>query len=140
MGSLQGQMTSNICSFVLAAVSDTLTNHDEDVEKMRVQFEKRGSLMHQLLSEIPEVRCPKPTGAFYAFPDISAYFGRTDSRGKTLNSAGELAESLLENAGVAVVPGEGFDAPDHVRLSFATDPDSITKGIGRIREFLLSLT
>lgn len=140
MGSMQGQMTSNICSFVLAAVPSALKNHAEDVERMRVQFEQRGTLMHQLLSDIPGVKCPRPTGAFYAFPDVSAYFGKSDSQGKVLNSAGDLAKSLLENSGVAVVPGEGFAAPEHVRLSFATDPESIKAGVGRLREFLLSLS
>jgi aspartate aminotransferase len=140
MGALQGQMTSNICSFVLAAIPATLKNHDQDVERMRVQFEQRGTLMHELLSAIPGVKCPRPTGAFYAFPDVSAYFGKTDGKGQVLNSAGDLANSLLEHAGVAVVPGEGFSAPEHVRLSFATDTDSITQGVGRLREFLLSLS
>lgn len=139
MGSMQGQMTSNICSFAMAAIPAALKNHEADVEKMRVQFESRGTLMHDLLTSIPGVKCPKPTGAFYAFPDVSAYFGKKDEHGKTLNSAQELATSLLENAGVAVVPGEGFEAPEHVRLSFATDPDSITNGVGRLKSFLLSL-
>jgi aspartate aminotransferase len=140
MGSLQGQMTSNICAFAMAAIKTALENHEPDVEAMRVQFEKRGALMHQLVSDIPDVKCPVPTGAFYVFPDVSAYFGKKDPTGKVLNSAQELATSLLENSGVAVVPGEGFEAPEHVRLSFATDPDSIKNGIGRIREFLLALT
>lgn len=139
MGELQGQMTSNICSFAMAAIKTAVENHDEDVEKMRVQFEKRAELIHGLLAEIPGLKCPRPTGAFYAFPDVSAYFGKTDAAGKTLNTAQELATSLLEQAGVAVVPGEGFEAPNHVRLSFATDPDSIKKGVARIKEFLLGL-
>lgn len=140
MGSMQGQMTSNICSFAMAAIPQALKEHASDVEAMRVQFEKRGTLMHDLLTAIPGVKCPKPTGAFYAFPDLSHFFGKKDSQGSVLNSADDLAKSLLENAGVAVVPGEGFEAPEHVRLSFATDPESIKNGIARIREFLLSLT
>lgn len=140
MGALQGQMTSNICSFAMAAIPTALKSHEEDVEKMRVQFEQRGTLMHQLLSDIPGVKCPRPTGAFYAFPDLSHYFGKKDKTGKVLDSADALAKSLLENAGVAVVPGEGFEAPEHVRLSFATDPESIKAGVGRLREFLLSLS
>ncbi len=140
MGALQGQMTSNIPSFVLAAIPEALSNHDQDVDRMRVQFEKRGSLIHELLSAIPDIRCPKPTGAFYVFPDVSAYFGRRDPAGKTLESAADLAESLLEHQGVAVVPGEDFEGPNHVRLSFATDDESIRNGIERIRLFLTSLT
>lgn len=139
MAELQGQMTSNICSFVLAAIPAALKNHESDIERMRLQFEKRGALIHSLLSEIPGVKCPKPTGAFYVFPDISSFFGKKDKTGKVLDSADALSKSLLENNGVAVVPGEGFDAPNHVRLSFATDDDSIKNGVARIREFLLSL-
>ena len=106
---------------------------------MRVQFEKRGQLIHQLLTDIPGVKCPAPTGAFYVFPDVSSFFGKSDASGKVLNTAQELATSLLEQAGVAVVPGEGFAAPNHVRLSFATDDDSIKNGVGRIKDFLTSL-
>lgn len=140
MAELQGQMTSNICSFVLAAIPEALKNHDSDVEAMRVQFEKRGTLIHQLLSDIPGVKCPRPTGAFYVFPDVSSFFGKKDKTGQTLETADAISKSLLENAGVAVVPGEGFDAPNHVRLSFATDDDSIKNGVARIRDFLLSLS
>ena len=96
--------------------------------------------MHQLLSDIPDVKCPVPTGAFYVFPDVSAYFGKKDTTGKVLDTAQELATSLLENGGVAVVPGEGFEAPEHVRLSFATDEESIKNGVGRIKKFLLGLS
>ena len=139
MSAMQGQMTSNIPAFVLAAIPRALRNHDEDVEKMRLQYQNRGALIHDLLLAIPEIKCPRPTGAFYAFPDVSAYFGKRDSTGNILKTAGELATSLLENAGVAVVPGEGFGAPNHVRLSFATDADSIKNGVKRMGEFLSSL-
>lgn len=139
MAELQGQMTSNICSFVLAAIPEALKNHESDIERMRLQFEKRGALIHGLLSDIPGVKCPRPTGAFYVFPDVSHFFGKKDKTGKALDTADALSKSLLENGGVAVVPGEGFDAPNHVRLSFATDDDSIKNGVARIREFLLSL-
>ena len=140
MASIQGQMTSGIAAFILAAIPEALTNHDSDVESMRLQFEKRGKMMHQLLTAIPGVKCPTPTGAFYTFPDVSSYFGRRDTSGKVLDSAQSLATSLLENGKVAVVPGEDFEGPEHVRLSFATDEDSIRQGIARISDFLQSLT
>lgn len=140
MGAMQGQMTSNICSFAMAAIPQALKHHDSDVEMMRLSFEKRGALIHGLLMEIPGIKCPEPTGAFYVFPDVSAYFGKTDPAGKVLQSADDLTNSLLEHAGVAVVPGEGFEAPEHVRLSFATDEDSIKKGVARMREFLEKLS
>lgn len=139
MSALQGQMTSNITSFVLAAIPDALTNHDGEVEEMRVSFERRAGLIHGLLSEIPGIKCPKPTGAFYVFPDISAFFGKKDSKGTVLDSAAALAESLLEETGVAVVPGEDFEGPEHIRLSFATDDESIKNGVARIKEYLAGL-
>lgn len=139
MGALQGQMTSNITSFVLAAIPEALTAHEADVETMRQSFERRADLIHGLLSEIPGVKCPRPTGAFYVFPDISAFFGKKDATGRVLDSAAALAESLLEQTGVAVVPGEDFEGPEHIRLSFATDDDSITKGVARIKSYLEGL-
>ncbi len=139
MSALQGQMTSNITSFVLAAIPEALENHDDEVERMRVSFEERGALMYSLLSALPKVLCPRPTGAFYAFPDVSAYFGKTDASGRILQTAADLAASLLEQEGVAVVPGEDFEAPNHVRLSFATDEQSIRKGIERIGVYLSTL-
>lgn len=140
MAALQGQMTSNITSFVLAAIPEALTAHDADVERMRQSFERRGELIHGLLSEIPGVKCPRPTGAFYVFPDVSAFFGKKDSKGKTLDTAAALAESLLEETGVAVVPGEDFEGPEHIRLSFATDDESIKNGVARIKTFLAGLS
>lgn len=140
MSELQGQMTSNICSFAMAAIPEAMKNHEDDIERMRVQFEKRGQLIHQLLTDIPGIKCPTPTGAFYVFPDVSAFFGKKDATGKVLDTADALSKSLLENAGVAVVPGEGFEAPEHVRLSFATDTTSIENGVARIKDFLLGLS
>jgi aspartate aminotransferase len=139
MAGLQGQMTTNITSFVLAAIPQALKEHGADVERMRQSFEKRGALIHGLLSEIPGVKCPRPTGAFYVFPDISAFFGKADRSGRILDSAAALAESLLEEQGVAVVPGEDFEGPEHIRLSFATDEDSIRNGVARIKTYMLSL-
>jgi aspartate aminotransferase len=139
MAALQGQMTSNITSFVLAAIPQALNSHDDDVEMMRKSFEQRGTLIHDLISEIPGLKCPKPTGAFYVFPDVSAFFGKKDVSGKVLDTAAALAESLLEEQGVAVVPGEDFEGPEHIRLSFATDEESIRKGVARMKDFLLAL-
>jgi aspartate aminotransferase len=139
MAGLQGQMTTNITSFVLAAIPEALTAHEADVERMRQSFEKRAELIYNLISEIPGVKCPRPTGAFYVFPDISAFFGKRDQSGRLIDSAAALAESLLEEKGVAVVPGEDFEGPEHVRLSFATDEDSIRTGLVRIKEYLAGL-
>lgn len=139
MAAMQGQMTSNIAAFILAAIPEAVSAHDHDVEEMRRSFERRAKLMHGLLMEIPGIKCPQPTGAFYVFPDVSSFFGKKDSKGKVISSAAELASSLLDIKGVAVVPGEDFEGPEHVRLSFATDDESIRQGLARIKDYLAEL-
>ncbi|MGE0488224.1 MAG: pyridoxal phosphate-dependent aminotransferase [Vulcanimicrobiota bacterium] len=136
MAALQGQMTSNIPSFVLDAIPVALEGPQEAVETMRQAFAARGRHIHQRLMTIKGIRCPQPTGAFYVFPDISAYFSRVDPAGRELKTAADFAESLLEHAKVAVVPGEDFEGPDHVRLSFATSMELIDKGIDRVGEYI----
>jgi aspartate aminotransferase len=140
MGSLQGQMTSNITSFNYPAVVAALDGPQDEVEKMRLAFAERGTLMHRLLNQLPGVRCPRPTGAFYCFPDISeAAFGKLDSEGKLISTPADFAESLLVHAKVAVVPGEDFSGHQQVRLSFATSTPLIEKGLERISLYLGSL-
>ena len=133
---LQSQMTSHITSFcqMPAVVALTDPRGKDSIEQMRQQFEKRGRHMHERLSALPKVTCVKPQGAFYCFPNISAYFGKSDIR-----DAVSFAAMLLEKSHVAVVPGNdsGFDT--HVRLSFATSMEQIDKGLDRIGEFLKKL-
>jgi len=137
MGSMQGQMTSNITSFCLPAVSAALQGPQEGVERMRQAFEERGKQMHARLSEMPGVRCPQPHGAFYVFPDVSsAAFGKMDPAGRRIASAADFAASLLEHQQVAVVPGEDFGAESHVRLSFATGTEQIEAGLDRLAAYL----
>jgi aspartate aminotransferase len=140
MSGLQGQMTSNITSFIYPAIVAALTGPQDEVEKMRLEFAERGKLMHGLLSKLPGVKCCKPTGAFYVFPDVAgAAFGKTDPAGRVIDTAAAFAESLLSHAKVAVVPGEDFAGPRHVRFSFATSRANIEKGVGRFAEFLTQL-
>ena len=140
MNKLQSQMTSHITSFTqfpaIAALADPRGN--QSTEAMRQEFEKRGKHMHARLAALPKVTCVKPQGAFYCFPNVSAYFGRTV--GNThITDAVSFAAALLETSHVAVVPGNdsGFDT--HVRLSFATSMQQIDKGIDRIEQFLQKL-
>jgi aspartate aminotransferase len=134
---LQSQMTSHITSFTQmpAALALTDPRGKESIESMRVQFERRGHHMHERLSALPKVNCVKPGGAFYCFPNISAYLGKSVG-GVKLTDAVAFSAALLEQSHVAVVPGNdsGFDT--HIRLSFATSMEQIDKGIDRIREFL----
>lgn len=139
MDTLQGQMTSNITSFNFPAVVAALSGPQDEVEVMRQAFAKRGEHIYQRLSALPGIKLPKPTGAFYVFPDVSAYFGKTDAAGRTIETAAAFAESLLEQARVAVVPGEDFGGPNHVRFSFATSMEQIDKGLDRFEEYLTTL-
>ena len=140
MSKLQGQMTSSITSFTMPAVVTALEGPQEPVERMVAEFARRAEHIHRRMSDLPGVKCPRPTGAFYIFPDISeAVFGMVDPAGRRLDTAQAFAESLLEHARVAVVPGEDFGAPNHVRLSFATSMEQIDKGMDRFTEFVASL-
>jgi aspartate aminotransferase len=137
---LQSQMTSHITSFTQTAAALALTDPRgaESVEAMRVQFEKRGRHMWERLSALPKITCVRPQGAFYAFPNIGAYFGKTSGSAQ-IDDAVSFSAALLEQNHVAVVPGNdsGFDT--HVRLSFATSMEQIDKGIDRLGQFLARL-
>ena len=134
---LQSQMTSHVTSFTQmpAALALTDPRGAEGVEQMRVQFERRAHHMHARLAALPHVTCVRPAGAFYCFPNVGHYFGKA-AGGVPLTDAVSFAAALLEQAHVAVVPGNdsGFDT--HVRLSFATSMANIDKGIDRLAAFL----
>lgn len=140
MNKLQGQMTSHVTSFtqIPAAVALNDARGAASIESMRQEFEKRGVHMWQRLSALPGVTCVKPQGAFYCFPNVGSYFGKT-AGGVKLTDAVSFSAALLEQAHVAVVPGNdsGFDT--HVRLSFATSLEQIDKGIDRIQAWLKTI-
>lgn len=142
MSKLQSQMTSSITSFTMPAVVTALTEAGDEAERMRKIFSGRADLIHGLIGQWEGVYCPKPTGAFYVFPDISCTFGSTSPGGRRIESALDFAEALLEEVGVAVVPGNDFlgPGPRHVRLSFATSEEQIAEGCGRVREWLNRLS
>jgi len=137
---LQSQMTSHITSFVQipAALALTDPRGAESVEQMRRQFEKRARHIWERAIALPKITCVRPQGAFYIFPNISAYFGKTAGQ-LPITDAVSFSAALLEQSHVAIVPGNdcGFDT--HVRLSFATSMEQIDKGIDRIAEFLKKL-
>lgn len=135
MARLQSHMTQNPVTFTQDAAITALKDTSDTVEKMRLEFEKRGKIIAEMLNAIPGVVCPKPTGAFYAFPDVSKHFGRTIGDTKIAGSM-EFAQALLEQAKVAVVPGAPFGTPNNIRLSFACSIQNIEKGVKRIAEWL----
>jgi len=133
MAKLQSQSTSGAATFSQIAYAAALSGDQTCVETMRSEFERRAAHMWKRLTAMPGVRCPKPTGAFYCFPNVSASYARLGVKGSTA-----FASRLLEEARVAVVPGEAFGMDDHVRLSFATSMPQIDKGLDRIEAFLRS--
>jgi len=102
---------------------------------MRHAFERRGRTMHELLAAIPGVRCRPPEGAFYCFPSFVALLGR-EVAGSTPTSTLELAELVLDEARVAIVPGEAFGAPGYARLSFALADEDLVEGLERLGKLL----
>ncbi len=136
MGRLQSHMTSNAVTFCQYAALEALgPQADEAIEKMRVEFERRGKYMTERLNRIEGVVCPEATGAFYCFPDVSAHYGRTIG-GVKINGSMDFAKALLEQANVGVVPGLPFGCDENVRLSFACSMEHITKGLDRLQKWL----
>ena len=130
---IQSQSTSNATSIAQAAALEALRGPQETVTQMALEFEKRRDVIVEMLNSIPGIRCPKPQGAFYVFPNVSALFGKT-SNGKQLTSPCDVADYFLEQAKVAVVPGEDFGSKEHIRFSYATSVEDIEKGCHRIKE------
>jgi aspartate aminotransferase len=132
---LQSHATSNVANVsqiaALAAVSGDLSAVDE----MKVAFDRRRRLIVGLLDAIPGVTCPMPEGAFYVYPSVNDLVGRS-LRGTTIESSGHLAGLILDEAEVAVVPGEAFGTPGYLRLSYATSDGDITEGAGRMAALL----
>ena len=132
MTKIQGQSTSNATHVAQIATFAALTGTQEPVETMRKAFDERRIEMVKLLRAIPNVKCREPKGAFYAFPDVSAYVGKTTPDGKMLATDVELCDWLVDVGRVAVVPGSGFGAPGHVRLSYASLDAEHREGVGRL--------
>jgi len=135
---LQSQSTSNPNSITQAAAVAALTSTQESVGIMAKEFAKRRNYVVQRLRAIPGISCTLPEGAFYVFPRVSAYFG-AKWQDKILTSAMELSLYLLQEAKVALVAGEGFGSPDHVRISYATSMQNLEQGLDQIEVALKRL-
>jgi aspartate/methionine/tyrosine aminotransferase len=132
---LQSHSTSNVANVSQRAAIAALEGGLECVEEMREAFARRAILIHGLLNDVPGVTCMVPQGAFYAFPSMEGLFGRNFG-GVTPTTTSELCEVILDQAKVALVPGEAFDAPGYVRISFAVSDADIIEGIGRIADLV----
>jgi len=135
---LQGQTTTNPTSIAQAAAATALVGPQDSVAAMAHEFTERLQLMVEGLGTIPGVHLVPPQGAFYVFPDLSAFFGRRGPDG-AVASATDLSMYLLRHAGVASVPGEGFGAPAHVRFSYAAARALLEEGLARVRRALAAL-
>ncbi len=134
MAKLQGQSTSNPTSIVQKAGVAAMRGPQECVEDMRLEYINLRDHVLAGLKTIPGITCTVPEGAFYVYPNVSAFFGRGGMR-----SAADVAGKLLRDAHVATVAGEGFGTPDHVRISYATSQKELDRGIQRMRDLFASL-
>jgi aspartate aminotransferase len=139
MDTLQSQCTSGASRIAQVAAVAALTGPQDSVEEMRLAFDARRREMHARLVAIPDVRCVEPRGAFYCFPDVSAYLGKTAPDGEVLTDDIALCAYLVREGRVAIVPGSGFGAPGFARLSYACHMDDIREGVTRMAEALARL-
>ena len=138
MGKVQGQSTSNPTSFAQKGAVAALKGPQEGVAEMQREYQRRRDLVWELLTSIEGISCFKPLGAFYVFPNFSAYLGRT-FKGEEIGDSTALGSYLLEEAKVAVVPGVEFGKEGHLRLSFPIALEVIEEGVKRIKEALRRL-
>ena len=132
---LQSHQTSNVADVSQRAALAAVSGNLDAVAEMRAAFDRRGHLMHELLTAIPGVTCLEPQGAFYCFPSFEGVLGRA-LPGGTPTTTLELCALILEQAQVAIVPGEAFGAPGFARLSFALADDALIDGVERIAKLL----
>jgi aspartate aminotransferase len=134
MQKLQSQSTSNPTSIAQKAAVAALSGQQDCVAEMRGEYLRLRDYILEGLSAIPGLNCAKPEGAFYVYPNISAFLGRGG-----MHSPADFSRQLLHEAHVATVPGEGFGTGEHIRISYATSQTELDRGLERLREFLSSI-
>ncbi len=138
---IQGQITSGICTIAQAAAVKALElcpENSEEIRNMMKAFRERRDTVVKMMNEIPGVKCNTPSGAFYVFPDMKYYFGKTDGE-TVIKGSDDLCMWLLYNAHVACVAGESFGNGDCIRISYATSLDKLVEAVRRIKEALTKL-
>ena len=136
---LQSQYTSGTCSVAQKAAEAALTGDQQCVEEMRQAFLRRRNLVIELCQSISGMKLNVPEGAFYLFPEVSSYFGKSFNV-RTIHNSGDLAMYLLEEAHVATVGGAAFGAPECLRFSYATSDENLVDAMGRIKKALDQLS
>jgi len=135
MSKIQGQSTSNPASISQAAAVEALTGPQDFLGEMLAEFDRRRKYLVGELNAIDGISCRMPTGAFYAFPNVRGVLGRKFN-GRTMDDSSSLAEYLLEEAHVALVPGSAFGAEGYMRMSYANSMENLQEGIARIKDAL----
>tara|TARA_B100001057_G_scaffold469180_1_gene529227 strand:- start:473 stop:1693 length:1221 start_codon:yes stop_codon:yes gene_type:complete len=135
---IQGQVTSATCAIAQKATETAMLASPSEVEHMRIAFHKRRDLMLEMLSTIPGIRTNIPDGAFYIFPDISYYFGKSDGQ-NTISNSSDFCMYILNNAYVALVAGEAFGSPNCVRISYAASEKNLIEAVKRMKKSLTKL-
>ncbi|MBZ4686604.1 MAG: aspartate aminotransferase [Clostridia bacterium] len=135
MAKVQGQATSGPSSISQKASLEAISGNQEEVEKMRKEFDKRRKFIVEKLNSIPGVSCSMPKGAFYAFPDISQLFGKTIA-GVEVNDSKTFADLLLEKCHVVAVHGSAFGSEGNLRFSYATSMENIEEGLNRMEKLI----
>ena len=135
---IQGQVTSATCAIAQKATETAMLASPTEVEHMRIAFHKRRDLMLEMLSEIPGIRTNTPDGAFYIFPDVSRYFGKSDGE-KTISNSSDFCMYILNDAHVALVAGEAFGSPNCVRISYAASEENLIEAVKRMKKSLAKL-
>jgi aspartate/methionine/tyrosine aminotransferase len=130
---LQSHQTSNVCNVAQRAALAAVSGDLAAVGEMRAAFDRRGTTMHRMLREIPGVTCLQPQGAFYCYPSFEGLLGRAVA-GATPTTTIQLADAILSEVKVALVPGEAFGTPGYMRLSFALADDDLVEGITRLQK------
>ena len=132
---LQSHSTSNVSNVSQRAAVAALTGSLDAVDEMRTAFDRRRQTIVGMLNDIEGVLCPVPTGAFYVYPSVKGLLGKT-IRGRVAATSAELATLILEEAEVAVVPGEAFGPSGYLRLSYALGDSDLVEGASRLQKLL----
>lgn len=135
---IQSHSTSNASSVSQMAAYEALTGPQESVEKMRIEFEQRRNFLLRELNSIPGIKCAKPEGAFYLFPNVKGLLGKKSGT-ERLNTSFDLAMFLLNEARLATVPGEGFGAEGYLRLAYTSPMDILKEGSIRLKNTIETL-
>lgn len=139
ISALMSHATSSICTISQYAGIEALTGPQDSIENMRKEFDRRRVFLYERLNSIEGITCAQANGAFYLLPNVSSFFGKKTPDGKVLNDSFDVANFLLDDAHIAVVPGAAFEAPDNLRISYSNSLEALTVGMDRMEASLKKL-